>query len=155
MPIDEISRSLGSMSLQDDQNPCSMTAGQQRSQLDNTSSSPGHLIKSSAASPITSSPSHGSLPELVPDTDTSDSSSELSMSSDERCEANNNVIVIRPSSKDSKASLRRVRGFITRVQPKSSPLYAPKEIVEPQTVDGEDKVAAVLHRSQWKQRQNR
>ncbi|KAG8720678.1 hypothetical protein FRC08_018521 [Ceratobasidium sp. 394] len=152
-PIDEISRSLGSMSLRDDQTPCTMTARQQRSQLDHTSSSPGHLIESPAASPITSSPSHGSLPELVPDTDTSDNSSELSTSSDERYEANNTIV--RPSSKDSKASLRRVRGFITRVQPKSSPLYAPKEIVEPQTMDGEDKVAAVLHRSQWKQGRNR
>ncbi|KAG8718010.1 hypothetical protein FRC08_006152 [Ceratobasidium sp. 394] len=151
MPADEITRSLGSMSLQDVPNSCSTTDGQQPSLPQHSSNSHGQLTESPAPSSTTSSPSHGSLPELVPDTDTSDSSSELSTSSDERCEANN--AIIRPSSKGSKTGSRRVRGFITRVQLKSSPLYAPKEIVEPQIVNGEDKVAAVLHRSQWKQKQ--
>ncbi|KAG8714104.1 hypothetical protein FRC08_012357 [Ceratobasidium sp. 394] len=151
MPVDEISRSLGSMSLQDVPKSCSTIAGQQPLQLLDTSNPPGQLTESPAPCSTTSSPSHGSLPELVPDTDTSDSSSELNTSSDERSEINN--ATIRPSSKGSKTNSRRVRGFITKAQLKSSPLYAPKEIVEPQIVNGEDKVAAVLHRSQWKQKQ--
>ncbi|KAG8689480.1 hypothetical protein FRC08_010925 [Ceratobasidium sp. 394] len=117
MPVDEISRSLGSMSLQDVPKSCSTTAGQQPLQLLDTSNPPGQLTESPAPSSTTSSPSHGSLPELVPDTDTSDNSSELNTSSDERSEVNN--ATIRPSSKGSKTNSRRVRGLITRAQLKS------------------------------------
>ncbi|KAG9076768.1 hypothetical protein FRC06_009328, partial [Ceratobasidium sp. 370] len=129
-PIDKISMSVGSMSLRDDKNPPSTAAVQQLSHFGNTSSSPGKFIESLAAPSTTSSPSHGSLPELVPDTYTSDSSSELNTSSDEQCEVNG--AVIRSSSKGSQTSSRRVRGFITRAKSKSSPLYAPKEVVEAQ-----------------------
>ncbi|KAG9080484.1 hypothetical protein FRC06_006524 [Ceratobasidium sp. 370] len=149
-PIDKISMSVGSMSLRDDKNPPSTTAGQ-LSHLGNTSSFPRQFTDSLAAPSTVSSPSHGSLPELVPDTYTSDSSSELNTSSDERYEVNG--AVIRSSSKGSQTSSGRVRGFITRAKSKSSPLYAPKEVVEAQVVSGEDKVAAVLHRSQWKRKQ--
>ncbi|KAG8732005.1 hypothetical protein FRC10_001293, partial [Ceratobasidium sp. 414] len=88
---------------------------------------------------------------LVPDTDTSDIPSELGTSSDERCEVGN--VIIRPSSKSSHTSTRRVCGLITRAHPKRSPLYAP--MMEAEVARGEDRVAAVLHRSQWKQKQKR
>ncbi|KAG9084769.1 hypothetical protein FRC06_003906 [Ceratobasidium sp. 370] len=151
-PIDEISMSLGSVSLRENQNPSSTTARQQITHADNTSNSPSRFIPLPAAFSTTSSLSHGSLHELVPDTDTSDSSSDSHTSSDERCEANG--VIGRSSRKVSQTSSRRVRGFPTRAMPKTSPLYAPKEIMEAQVVSGEDKVAAVLHRSQWKQKQN-
>ncbi|KAG8737828.1 hypothetical protein FRC10_007755, partial [Ceratobasidium sp. 414] len=151
MPTDEISRLLGTMSLKSNQKPCLTTAEPKSSHRENTSNSHGQRIQTPAAPSTTSSPSHELLPELVPDTDTSDSSSELNTSSDERCEINN--VIVRSSSKGCDTGLRRVRGLISRAQPKSSPLYAPKEITEVQVASGENKVAALLHRSQWKQKQ--
>ncbi|KAG8731413.1 hypothetical protein FRC10_001762 [Ceratobasidium sp. 414] len=150
VPIAGVSRFPRSMSPKDSQNASSATAGPQFSRVQNTSNTPGQPIQTPATPSTTSSPSHESLPELVPDTDTSDGSSELNTSSDEQCAINN--VIIRSSSKGSYAGLRRVRGLVSRAQPKSSPLYAPKEIVEAQ-VARENKVAALLHRSQWKQKQ--
>ncbi|KAG8737850.1 hypothetical protein FRC10_007604, partial [Ceratobasidium sp. 414] len=150
-PVDGISSFLGSMSLKGGQNPCSMTAGPQSPRMENTSSTPGRPIQTPIAPSTTPSPSHESLPELVPDANGSDSLSELTTPSGDGCETNN--VIIRSSSKGSYAGLRRVRGLISQAQPKSSPLYAPKEIVEAQVASGENKVAALLHRSQWKQKQ--
>ncbi|KAG8737839.1 hypothetical protein FRC10_007766, partial [Ceratobasidium sp. 414] len=149
MLTDETTRLPGTMSLKGNQKPCSMTAEPKSSHRENTSNSHGQRIQTPAAPSTTSSPSH-ELPELVPDTDASDNSSELNTSSDERCEINN--VIIRSSSKGCDTGLRRVRGLVSRAQPKSSPLYAPKEITEAQAASGENKVAALLHRSQWKQK---
>ncbi|KAG8734841.1 hypothetical protein FRC10_011384, partial [Ceratobasidium sp. 414] len=92
VPIGGVSRFPRSVSLKDNQNACSATAGSQFSRVRNTSNTPGQPIQTPATSSTTSSPSHESLPELVPDADTSDSSSELNTSSDEQCEINNVTI---------------------------------------------------------------